>query len=188
MSGYDDRRDDRRDDRDDDGDDDRRGGDRPLGRAEAGRRRLSTPGLLLILAGVFGALAALGYFAAAVTSPYALHDAMVDMANKGPDGPERQKQLDDLAAKKESNRLDAPLNLASGGLGLVLNLLAIAGGVSMRSASSYGLSMAGAIAAIIPASGCCCVTMPIGIWALVVLLNNDAKAAFAAKRRTPYPD
>ena len=52
----------------------------------------------------------------------------------------------------------------------------------MRSLSGYGLALTGSIAAIIPISGCCCLTMPVGIWALVVLLNPVVKAGFGLRR------
>lgn len=69
-------------------------------------------------------------------------------------------------------------------MGLIANLLVIVGAMKMRSLSGYPLALTGAIAGIIPVGGCCCLTMPLGIWALVVLVNQDVKRAFA-RSRTP---
>ena len=63
-------------------------------------------------------------------------------------------------------------------LGVILSLL---GGMRMLALRSYGLCIAGAVSAAIPCvscSGCCGFGEIVGIWALVVLLNADIKAAF----------
>lgn len=67
-------------------------------------------------------------------------------------------------------------------IGLVVGGVILAGSLQMRSLSSYGLAMAAAILAIIPCtSPCCClIGMPIGIWALTVLMRPEVKAAFGA--------
>ena len=68
-----------------------------------------------------------------------------------------------------------PLNA----LALVLSLLSLLAGVRMLQRKSYGLVMAGVILATIPCvSPCCCLGLPFGIWALVVLSNTEVKAAF----------
>jgi hypothetical protein len=76
--------------------------------------------------------------------------------------------------------------MMSGGLGIVAGLvgLAVAGfvvfaGMQMMKGSQYNLCMAGAIVAMIPCfSPCCCIRLPIGIWALVILMKPEIKAAF----------
>jgi hypothetical protein len=76
--------------------------------------------------------------------------------------------------------------MLQGGMGVAFSFLAIIGGVvvilgamRMKSLTSYGFAMAGAIIAMIPClSPCCCLGLPVGIWALVVLMNQDVKAAF----------
>ena len=82
---------------------------------------------------------------------------------------------------------DAIANLFSGVVGLVFNVvwmvfggLVIFGALKMKALQSYGLAMTAAIVAMLPctSSWCCLLGLPIGIWALVVLMNNDVKAAF----------
>ena len=59
--------------------------------------------------------------------------------------------------------------------------LVIVAGTKLRSLSNYNLAMAGTILAMIPCCttwGCCLVGTPVGIWALVVLMDPQVKAAF----------
>lgn len=52
------------------------------------------------------------------------------------------------------------------------------GAMKMKDLQSYGLAMTAAILALIPCFSICCIGIPFGIWALVILLNQDVKAAF----------
>ena len=64
-------------------------------------------------------------------------------------------------------------------------LLNIIGGIQMLRLRSYGLALFASILAAIPCiscSACCGLGEGIGIWALVVLLNPEVRAAFAAMR------
>jgi len=63
---------------------------------------------------------------------------------------------------------------------VILGPLAILGGLAMKRLRGYGLAVLGAIAAIIPLGGCCVLSTPFGIWALIVLMNADVKEAFRA--------
>lgn len=183
MAEYDDR-----DDRDEEYDDRRgrrRDRDRGEGRPEVGREKVRTPGTFLVVAGLLGVVLSVGSVAFMMAQPTLMYDFLVDITKKQPAGPEREKALKDLEDQKDGMRMDGPLNLAQVGVGAVLNLLTLAGGVAMRGARGYGLAMTGAIAGIVPMSGCCCLTMPVGIWALIVLVGADAKAAFAARSVIP---
>jgi len=53
------------------------------------------------------------------------------------------------------------------------------GAMKMKNLQGYGLAMTAAILCLIPCFSICCIGIPFGIWALVVLLNADVKAAFA---------
>jgi hypothetical protein len=78
------------------------------------------------------------------------------------------------------------VGLMSGGLGVVATILTLAvggliifGAMKMMALENYGLAMAAAIVAMIPClSPCCCLGLPAGIWAIVVLSNAEVKAAF----------
>ncbi|MBF5043829.1 hypothetical protein FGE12_15625 [Aggregicoccus sp. 17bor-14] len=65
--------------------------------------------------------------------------------------------------------------------GIVLSGLMLLGGLKMKGLQSYALALTGAIVAVIPCmgvNGCCCIGMPVGIWALVVLMRPEVKGAF----------
>jgi hypothetical protein len=74
----------------------------------------------------------------------------------------------------------------SGVIGLVFNVVwllmggvVIFGAMKMQKLQSYGLAMAAAVIAALPCtSPCCLLGLPIGIWAIVVLMNQSVKAAF----------
>jgi hypothetical protein len=172
------------DDHDDQGYDDR--DERPERDAGAviarARARVSTPGTMLVVAGLVGLLFSVIAIGVMVAAPTVMYDFFVNMIKNQPQNQQQQKQLKDMEAQKDAMRLDSPVNIASTGVGIVLNLLTVIGGLKMRSLSGYGLAMTGAIVGIIPAGGCCCLTLPIGIWALIVLANPDVKAGFEAVR------
>lgn len=71
-----------------------------------------------------------------------------------------------------------PLHYVTGLLGIGISGLTIFGALKMRGLESYGLAMASAIAALIPCGGCCCIPLPLGIWALVLLIKPEIKSQF----------
>jgi hypothetical protein len=180
MSGYPDD-DYERDDRDRDRDRDDRGR-RDGRRIEESRQKVSTPAMLLIVASLIALLVEVGFLGLMVAKPTVFYDMMVDMIEKQPPGPEKQRQLNDLKQQEAQMRLDNPLNIGSAVLGLILNAVSVVGGFMMKKLSGYPLAISGAVCGVIPMGGCCCLTMPVGIWALVVLMNQDVKDAFAAGR------
>jgi hypothetical protein len=78
------------------------------------------------------------------------------------------------------------VTMMSGGLGILATVLSLAiggliifGATKMMNLQSYGLAMAASIVAMVPClSPCCCLGIPVGIWAIVVLNNAEVKAAF----------
>lgn len=80
----------------------------------------------------------------------------------------------------------AMMNMFSGGVGLVFNVIGtilgaviIMGALKMKNLQSYGFAMTAAIIAMIPCcSPCCLLGLPFGIWALVVMMKPEVKAAF----------
>ena len=65
-----------------------------------------------------------------------------------------------------------------GGLA-VIEVLMILGGIRMLQMRSYGLAFAAAILAMVNLQCCCCLPgIGFGIWAIVVLVQPDVKAAF----------
>jgi hypothetical protein len=77
--------------------------------------------------------------------------------------------------------------LMSGVIGLIWNGfcvlmggLVIYGAIKMKSLKGYGVALTGAIIAAIPCtSPCCFLGLPLGIWAIVVLMNQEVKSSFS---------
>jgi hypothetical protein len=64
-------------------------------------------------------------------------------------------------------------------IGIILSAVILLAALKMKKLENYGLAMAGTILAMVPClSPCCLLGLPIGIWALVVLLKPEVKAAF----------
>lgn len=78
------------------------------------------------------------------------------------------------------------MNAFTGTFGIVLNIVGVAigvvillGALKMKRLESYNFAMASSILALAPCiSPCCIVGLPIGIWALVVLVKPEVKGAF----------
>ncbi len=64
---------------------------------------------------------------------------------------------------------------------LVTSVFVIWAALQMKQLRGWTLSVVGSIVAMVPCLGpCCIVGIPIGIWALVVLMKPEVKAAFAS--------
>jgi len=71
------------------------------------------------------------------------------------------------------------MGIVFGIIGLVMSVVIFLGASKMKNAESYGFAMAAAILAMIPCvSPCCLLGLPLGIWALIVLLKPEVKSAF----------
>jgi len=65
-------------------------------------------------------------------------------------------------------------------IGFFTSFVIIMAGSRLRSLRSPGLIYAGAILAALPccSSWCCCVGLPIGVWVIVTMQDEQVKAAF----------
>jgi hypothetical protein len=73
-----------------------------------------------------------------------------------------------------------PLAVAIQSLFVILNIVILIGGAQMIRMKTWGLGMSASILAMINAGNCCCLLgLPVGIWSLVVLLNDDVKSSFS---------
>jgi hypothetical protein len=77
---------------------------------------------------------------------------------------------------------DPMIQLVSGvvgaGFGLVYYGVIFASAMQMRNLRSWGFSLAGSIMAMVPCTLCCVLTLPFGIWSVVVLSKEEVKSAF----------
>jgi len=74
---------------------------------------------------------------------------------------------------------EGSVGAASAVVGLAVAAFIIFAALKMRELKQWELSLAASIVAMIPCvSPCCILGLPIGIWALVVLLRPEVKEAF----------
>ncbi len=98
-----------------------------------------------------------------------------------------QKMFDDPNIGRQLKELKPFLELMSNRawnvIPLVLSGVVLFGAMQMRQVKSYGLSLTAAIITAFPlCTTCCCLFgMPIGIWAIVVLMKPEVKAAFQGR-------
>lgn len=89
----------------DDDDRDRRD---DYGGREKGLRKASTPAIMLVAVGLLGLMMQFASIGLMVSNPTVMYDFFVQMVEKGPPGPEKQKQLDDLKAQEAGMRWIRP--------------------------------------------------------------------------------
>lgn len=137
---------------------------------EAARRQVNVPAIGLIATGVLGIVGA----AVSLLSRESIANAYLKFLEQM-NLP--QEQLDEFRAQMmEPSVIDYVGNAA----GVAVAILTLVGGLRMRALRSYGLALTGAVLALLPCcSSCCCVGIPFGIWALIVLLRPEVKAAFS---------
>ena len=83
-------------------------------------------------------------------------------------------------AELDFSNFGDPANLFLTILGFVLSLLVVAGGVAMMKQKGWALALVGAILTMIPCFGPCCgLFLPIGLWALVVLMKPEVRQAMS---------
>jgi hypothetical protein len=83
------------------------------------------------------------------------------------------------AGEALANMMSGTLGIVASVIGILIGGLIIFGALKMRQLQNWGLSLAVAILAAVPCiSPCCCIGLPVGIWAAVVLFDQNVKASF----------
>lgn len=183
-----DRDDDRFDDEMDDRDDDRRNRTPRCVDAAAARSKVAVPAVFLMLFGFVGLGMGLVSLAVSIAKPNAVGDATADLLKPFVEGQPPSKTRDDQLAEIQAmrnNRQDTPLNLGFTAFGTAVSGLIAAGGLRMKGLKSWGLAVFASVATFYPCSCVFCFAAPFGLWSLIVLMNSDVKAAFAAGGKLP---
>src|SRR4051794_14790472 len=69
---------------------------------------------------------------------------------------------------------------ASGAVNMVTGFLTAFGGIRMKQLHGYGWAVTGSLLAAIPCTSmCCCIGLPIGLYALVTLFGSDVRMGFS---------
>ena len=137
-----------------------------MGREEA-LRRVQAPAICMI---VLAALTGLQTLA----SPF-LRKAQAGMMPKLP--PEAPEFLRQLFARQAAGQFGV-FELASLIFALALTAAIIFGAIKLRRLEGYGWSVTAAILTMLPCSACCCLGIPLGIWAILTLNGPDVKRHF----------
>ena len=152
------------------------------------RQQLAAPGMGLMIVGFLGllpcvllVLGAIGLFLADLAPSMALRHSP-DFAG-----------LDVVPILAQSAATEAAPSMGTPGFAIfwplliaVLqvpsSLLMILGGIKMRRLETYGLAVVAGIVALFPTGPAWIISMPMGIWALIVLASPNVREAFRAKR------
>lgn len=66
---------------------------------------------------------------------------------------------------------------------ILLNVFILVGGFCLMKLKNWGVAFGSTLAAMINFGNCCCILgIPVGIWAMVVVLQPDVKAIFKANQ------
>ncbi len=143
--------------------------------------KVTPPAIGLIVTGVLNVLLSL----------WGIISSALFVAGLNPMAQGQMQQFEELAAQggeqaamaetimQVTSVMQGPVGLVAGIIQLVIGGVIIAGAIKMKNLQSYGFALTATILAMIPClSNCCIVGLPIGIWALVVLLDNNVKQGF----------
>jgi hypothetical protein len=148
-------------------DDDR--GDEGRRRRKRKRKRVSDPTAQLQLPGWF--LVGIAIVGGVITVGYAIFSLVVNLTLTGP-GRARPGTIDMGPATAIISSL---VQIA---VTVIWSLTVYRGGMSMVRLYHYQTAMTGCIVAMLPCSCGCWAGIPVGIWGLIVLLQDDVKRAF----------
>lgn len=147
---------------------------------DAALRRVKAPAIaLMISAGLDILLALWGLFESAFFSLSAqqynsemqqLNNSLRQLNNP---------QIQELVQKMMSILHNPAISVVSDLFGLAMAVLILMGSLKMQSLRSYEFSITAAIVSLVPCvTPCCCIGLPFGIWALIVLRNPEVKSQF----------
>lgn len=131
------------------------------------REAVAAPAILLMIVAIMGVLFSLLVI---VATGEGVVQWLADNPNVPPD---LREQLLNTPRDATSSRLFYAFQA-------LLSAVVFLGALKMKSLQSYGLAMAGAIAACLPCCGPCfgCLSLPLGVWALILLTRQEVKQAF----------
>jgi hypothetical protein len=146
------------------------------------RERVQLPAIFLIIIGVLNLLLGLWVVGnssiAAFMRPDEFEKLLTQDSNQAKQMAELKKQG---FSPQDIQKMVLSFGVGGGSVAIIASLLIITGGVCMLALKWYGLAIFASVLAAIPCispSGCCLLGEGIGIWSLVVLLNNEIRQAF----------
>ena len=147
------------------------GGFQAASSEDVAKKLVQGPGIALIVSGAIGLLASLANLAQVLFGAAAQREQIRQAFAEMP--PEFQQMADFF------EMMLGPLGIAMAAIGVLLGAFTIFSGVQMQRLRNFWMPLTASIFGILSCfSGCCCVSLPIGIWALVVLMKPEVKSAF----------
>ncbi len=137
-------------------------------------KRLMAPAACLLITGVVGLLLNLATPVIGAAFYDWITDLFRSLAEQSPDFDAEEFERT-FAAQRE----DAVRYTVWTAISLALSAAVLIGSIQMMRGRSWTFSVIAAIVAMIPCLGpCCAIGIPFGIWALVVLFDQDVRASF----------
>ena len=143
----------------------------PVSDPERAARLVKAPAIIMILVSLAGILITLVTLAAFPK----FVDYALEMAETLPT-PLPAEQLGYL--KEAKARGVGPVDYIRAGISLLAYALVMVGAVSMMRLERWGLALTAGILVMLPCTCCCCLGIPAGIWAVIVLNRPDVRGAF----------
>jgi hypothetical protein len=141
------------------------------GGREKALQAVKAPAIALIVTGGINALLAVWQVVQYATVRPSLehYPVLKELLN-----PETQKLLQDFLDKSHG-----PLGMVNLLFGFIVSGLVLLGAIKMLGLRGYNFAITASILALIPCfTPCCCIGLPFGIWALVVLNRPEVKSQF----------
>lgn len=82
--------------------------------------------------------------------------------------------------QRTMQNMRGPMTVTIRVIGLGIGGFLILGGIKMKRLEGYGVCIAASIVALLPCPLCCLISLPIGVWSLVVLSSADVKNYFSS--------
>jgi hypothetical protein len=151
----------------------------PSADPEAVRGRVMAPAVILIIVNVLNLLIGLGCAGMGAFMAAQGPDELRRQTLEGLKGLPQYRDAIEKQDKQTTYTVAVAEYLGGGILWILLSIVAVIGAIRMMSLRNYGLAMTSAILTVIPCvTPCCFLGQGAGIWALIVLMNNDVRAAF----------
>jgi len=136
--------------------------------------RVKTPGVLLIVSGVVSILAGLFGGGGAAFAYLGMQDVIMEEMENQPQDPELTPE-----------DLQMTMNVMGWGgvciavFGTISGIISIVAGVMMMKLRGWSVALIAAILSLLPCmQGCCLLSIPVGIYVIVVLCDSQVKPAF----------
>jgi len=145
---------------------------RPADGREAALQAVKAPAVALIVTGGLNAVLAIWQFVRFLTlrSSWEQYPGLHEIQD-----PQVQKMLQTIL-----HWAYGPLGMVNNAFGLIVSALVLVGAIKMLELRGYKFAVTASILAMIPCfTPCCCIGLPFGIWALIVLNRPEVKSQFS---------